>query len=63
MGYELPNTFKLKTVDLSDDTTIAPAGQNTQTLQPADGKIYEVIGIYVSIPDPAGSGAGTSSGR
>jgi hypothetical protein len=51
--------FKLKVIDLTDDTTVGPAGSNTQTLTPPAGKIYSIKYIYYNAPDPAGSGAGT----
>jgi len=52
--------FKLKIIDLSDNTTVtASGGTNTQTLTPPDSKIYEIIGIDYSAADPAGSSSGT----
>jgi len=51
--------FELVEIDLSDNTSIAPGGTNTQTLTPPAGFCYQIVGIYYSAPDPAGSGAGT----
>lgn len=60
MAFNHNHRFKLKLIDLSDNTTVAHAPtSNTQTLQPASGKIYEIIKIFIYIPDPAGSAAGT----
>lgn len=50
--------FKLDMIDLSDGTQVNSGGSdNTQTLQPPDGKIYQVIGIIYNAPDPTGSAA------
>jgi hypothetical protein len=52
--------FKLKLIDLSDDTQVNSGGStNTQTLQPAAGFIYQIVKIWVEIPDAVGSTAGT----
>lgn len=59
MPKEKFTTMNIELIDLSDDTAVAAAGTNTQNLQPAAGKIYEVIEIYANIPDPAGSSSGT----
>jgi hypothetical protein len=54
--------FKLKQIDLTDNTTVAHApSSNTQTLQPPAGKIYEIVRIFYLAGDPAGSSAGTHS--
>lgn len=50
---------KLDVIDLSDATSIAAAGTDTQTLQPPSGKIYIVRNFQYNALDPAGSGAGT----
>lgn len=58
MAYNINQGFKLKLIDLSDDTQVnSGGGTNTQTLQPPNGKIYQVIDIYMHIPDPVGSSA------
>jgi len=50
--------FKLKLIDLSDDTQVnSGGGINTQTLQPAAGFCYQIVKIFVDIPDPVGSAA------
>lgn len=59
MGYFKDPGYKLTLVDLSDDTTIAPAGDDTQTLQAPAGKVYEIVAWVYDGPDPIGSGAGT----
>jgi hypothetical protein len=51
--------FKLKQIDLSDDTTVAASGTNTQSLTPPAGKIYRIISILYVAPDPSGSSSGT----
>ena len=52
--------YKFKLVDLTDNTQVNSGGAtNTQALRPADGKIYEVVHMYVYIPDAVGSTAGT----
>jgi len=51
--------FKIKKIDLSSSATVGHPASETQTLQPAAGKIYQVIEIYANLPDPAGSSAGT----
>jgi len=51
MGYFVINNFKLKLIDLSDDTNIAGGGgTNTQTLKPDPGFVYEIIHIDCNIP-------------
>jgi hypothetical protein len=62
LGYN-GRPFKLKVVDLSDDTNVAASGTNSQTLQPAAGKIYQIVDIAYHAPDPAGSAAGTHEVR
>lgn len=58
MGVTKNNAFKIALIDLSDDTSVAAAGNNTQTLQAPAGKIYQVIGIEYLAPAPIGAGAG-----
>ena len=53
------NWIKLSHSDLSDNTAVAAAGSNTQTLTPVAGKIYVIRNIFYNAADPAGSGAGT----
>jgi hypothetical protein len=50
---------KLTVVDLSDNTSVAAAASNTQTLTPPAGYIYIIRAIFYNAPDPAGSAAGT----
>ena len=57
LGYN-GRPFKLKLVDLSDDTQVnSGGGTDTQTLQPPTGKIYELVKLVLHIPDPVGSTA------
>jgi hypothetical protein len=52
--------FKLKLIDLSDNTTVASGGgTNTQTLQADVGFIYEIVKFWINIPDAVGSTANT----
>lgn len=52
--------FKLKLIDLSDDTSVTSAGgTNTQTLQPPQGKIYHVIYWIYLANSPGGTANGT----
>jgi len=53
------NNYTLELVDLTDDTTVTPAGTNIQLLQPPKGFVYEVIQLGYMAPDPGGSGSGT----
>lgn len=53
------NNYKIEVVDLSDDTTVTPAGTDVQTLQPPVGFTYEVIDIGYQCAAPAGAGSGT----
>jgi len=60
LAYNINNGFKLKLIDLSDNTSVASSGgTNKQTLQPDPGKIYEVCKIWYVASDPAGSSAGS----
>jgi len=59
MPYNRESNYKLELIDLSDDTSVAAAGEITQTMTPPVGYIYEVKNIYVNCPPPAGGGAGT----
>lgn len=50
------HSFKLKLIDLTDDTTVTSAGgTNTQTLQPPVGKIYEIVKIWFDMPVVGGT--------
>jgi len=53
-----PN-FKIKLVNLTNDTQVNAGNDNTQTLRPLAGKIYKIIYFYYYAPDPVGSAAGT----
>lgn len=56
MGYKINNGFKLKTIDLTDDTQVNSGGStNTQTLKPSAGKIYQVIHIRLNTPAIGGA--------
>lgn len=46
-------------IDLSDTTQVNAAANNTQTLQPPKGFLYEIRGMAAKFPDPVGSGAGS----
>lgn len=59
MGYGIGRLSKYKLIDLSNDDTVAPSGEETQTLQPPQGKIYIVRLWRYYAGDPAGSGSGT----
>ena len=59
MSYTVNPRGKIVGIDLSDDTAVAAAGTNTQTLTPPLGNVYQIIDIYYNAPDPAGSAAGT----
>lgn len=60
MGYSVYPNPKIKIVDLSDDTQVNAGGSNnSQSLQPNSGKIYEIIEIYYDAADPSGSTSGT----
>ena len=62
IGYHPSKNFKIKKIDLSDNTTVAhTTGTNTQTLQPAAGFIYEIINIDVNIPVTNAGAAGNHS--
>ena len=58
MGIVKSEFIGVKLIDLSDDTTIAPAGTNTQQLQPPVGQCYKLLHTEVNIPDPSGSTTG-----
>lgn len=52
--------FELREIDLTDDTSVpATTGTNDQSLTPDVGKVWQVVQIYFSAPDPAGSSSGT----
>lgn len=54
--------FTLKYIDLSDATQVnSGGGTDTKSLQPPVGKIWEVIGLNLNMPDAVGSTAGTHS--
>jgi len=60
LGYNINTGFKIKLIDLSDNTVVTSGGgTNTQTLQPPAGKIYQVIQIEYSVATPPGSSANT----
>lgn len=59
MGCDIFNGFKLKLIDLSDNTTVTAAGTNTQQLQAPAGKVYQVVNIYYNAAAPIGAAAGT----
>jgi len=60
LGYNINNNFKLVLENLSDNTTVAHAPTtDVQTLQPESGKVWELIKIWIYIPDPVGSSAGS----
>lgn len=59
MGYTQRQKLSINSVDLSDNTTVNAGANKTETLQPNAGKIYQIIGLYVSIADPSGSTSGT----
>jgi hypothetical protein len=55
-----PNTFKLKVIDLTNDTTVvATTGTNSQTLQPSANRIYEIVNLYYWVDAPIGDTSGT----
>ena len=58
MGLSSSQRPKLVALDLSDNTTVAAAGNNTQTLQPRKGYIYKVYNISYHVADPSGSTSG-----
>jgi len=59
LAYNHNPNYKIDEIDLSDNTSVAATGTNTQVLQPPVGKFYKIKWISYSAPDPAGSSAGT----
>ena len=59
MGNEREDRYKLEIIDISDDTQVNAAADITNQLKPPVGFIYEIVQVYISIPDPVGSAAGT----
>lgn len=58
MSFAHNPAYKLELIDLSDDTQVnSGGGTDTEPLQPPVGKIYEVCGLMIDIPDPVGSSA------
>ena len=56
------NNYTLEILDIDDDTTVTHAPTSiTNALTPPPGFVYEILSLSVSIPDPAGSAAGTHS--
>jgi hypothetical protein len=52
--------YKITVIDLSDATAVPhTTGTNNQDLQPDAGKVYEIIGMFMSIAAPIGDTSGT----
>jgi len=47
----------IKAIDLTTNATVNTSDSDEIDLKPNKGFIYQVIGVYVDIPDPIGSGA------
>ncbi len=59
MPVALNQNFKLRLIDLSDDTTIAHAPTSlTVQAKPAPGRVWHIVDFFYYGPDPAGSAAG-----
>jgi len=56
LAYNINLNYKVKIIDLSDNTQVnSGGGTNTQTLKPAAGKIYEVFMIGATWPAIGGA--------
>ena len=57
--YAFNPLFKLKTVDISDDTQVNAGANRTDNLTPPAGEIYQVVDMMIQAAAPAGDTAGT----